>query len=136
VPVELIAIDPGPSAGWAKFIDGVLKEINITKGMSEFFEYLRKTNADIYVVEEFRLNPKINQAWNKLETSQMIGAVKFHAQGLGVKVVEQPANIKGPAYGLSGMKKFETGKKDMHTVDAVAHGNYYLHKLKENAKKG
>lgn len=50
----------------------------------------------VLVVEEFRLYAHRSraQSWKTMDTAEMIGALKYVAQGLGIEVVEQQAQIK------------------------------------------
>src|SRR4051812_14680119 len=98
-----LAIDPGDvHVGWASRAQGIT-----LAGEWTVVECLRKVRECIewadreellmeLVIEEYVLYPNVNQSWSKMQTSQLIGALKLMAYESGVPVVEQGAYIKKP----------------------------------------
>lgn len=129
--MKLVAFDPGLTTGWALFEEGQVSKVGESKWEDELFtlfkfEYIQ--TADLFIVEDFLLQKERNQRWTRLETPQVIGAIKLRAHQLGVPVVMQQPSIKPVAF-----KWMETEKPKGHAphyLDAVAHGNYYLIKNK------
>ena len=127
IPHHIIAVDPGESTGAAEFIDGLLGRVWILKGQPEIFNWLTGMQPDVFLVEDFRVDPRRNLAWNQLIAVRIIGAIEYRAYFGKSKVVKQSPSVKPAAYGLSGMK-YKKGASNAHIQDAIAHGSFYLHK--------
>lgn len=127
--IETISIDPGPHLGWARYRDEILTEFDTLATKGEFFYWLTFQNPQVFVVEDYIIRPVksggFDHQWNKGETLRMIGAIEFQAHRVGAKFVLQQSSIKPAAYGQMG-GKYKKGKANMHHMDAVAHGHYYL----------
>lgn len=130
--IELIAVDPGLNTGWAKFCSGVPKKFGTLRGLEEIFDWIHDQRPNIWVVEDYIIRAGkaaggYAHQWNRGEALQVIGAIKMQAQAYGADLVLQQPSIKPAAYGWLDMK-YVKGKKDMHHMDAIAHGHYYIHK--------
>lgn len=141
--VRILAVDPGEAhIGFAYFEDDAKdwhlvtswEETDRWEAIDTIRRYITEEDLDFLVVEEFRLYPGRTQAqsWKKMETSEMIGAIKWivreaQRHGFIVSLVEQGANIKKPTRGVlkgRGIKRMEgTGN---HAADAQLHGWHWI----------
>lgn len=130
--MKLIAFDPGKSTGFAIFQGNDVVNIGVKKWETEVFDWINELTAELFVIEDFLIQTDRIDRWNKGETLQVIGALKARARSIGTTVILQQPSIKPVAYKWLG-QEYKKGKANMHYMDAVVHGNYYL--IKNNLKR-
>lgn len=129
--MQVIGIDPGKHCGWASFIDGTNDGLGILEGEPEIWEFIRDTNPDVWVVENYKLRPygtggmKYDHAWSELFTIRVIGAIQYKAYVEKQEFVLQEPTIKRPAMGLLSGKVYQK-KSNQHALDAYLHAYYYI----------
>jgi hypothetical protein len=143
--MRVLALDPGPSTGWAMFVDNVCVSLGTIKSTKPDFSelvmwlYDMGTEFDVFVIERYMIRPKsaggFDHSFNSGDTLQIIGLLKGWAVIHRIKFCEQNSNIKKPThsivYGIP-YKKI----KNNHHVDAALHGVYYhINTLKIPATK-
>jgi hypothetical protein len=129
----IIAIDPGQSNGYAIYRNAVPVEYGTLMWEAEFLDWLNEQNPEVFVYESYFINIKIfNHAWDRGIALQAIGAIKAQARRVGSVIVAQQPAVKPVAYGQMNAK-YVKGKKDMHHMDALAHGHHFL--IKSGLKK-
>lgn len=130
---RILSFDPGKATGWANLtVDNrqiSLGEFGVSKDMTLSDVAHHFKNADVVVYEGFWIDPKLAQAgflnYDEMPAPQVIGTIRTLAKQYGIEhVVKQNASLKPPAYGFCGMK-YQKGRKNMHSQDAIAHGVYY-----------
>jgi len=133
-----VAVDPGDRhvgiAVWA-LTDTTAWETDAEFAVDEIAELLKTwslPSRKVLVVEEFRLYAGKAQAqsWSPMETSQMIGALKWVAKECGVEVVEQGAGIKKPTAAQLKARGVMLRGRGGHARDAELHLWHYLLKEK------
>lgn len=134
---ELIAVDPGENIGWARFNqdqEHVPVEFGTIK-YHEFHIWLERETPNIWVVEDYVIRPKqYDHNFDKGYTLRVIGAIDFQAHRTGAVFQLQPANLKPGAYAQMG-GSYQKGKRNMHHMDAIAHGSWYVnHKITKRLK--
>lgn len=134
MPDEVISIDPGGSNGWARWHDCVLVEFGVCQWRDEFCDWLGQQSPKIFVYERYLIDNRqgkdedgFNHQWNKGITLQAIGAINYRANEVDALTVEQDRSIKPQAYAHMGAT-YVKGKKDMHHMDAIAHGHEFFWK--------
>lgn len=137
---ELIAVDPGETNGWAQFIDGECVKFGTLKWENEIFDWITEQSPNYWIVEDYIIRPEwaagANHDFNRGITLQVIGAIKLWARAGGAVVNLQQPSLKPAAYGQMGAT-YVKGKKNMHHMDAIAHGTWYInHKLGGLANRG
>lgn len=106
--VNLVAVDPGEKyigiahfdavhdikcADWAMTIDP-------HQAVPMLWQYMDDRRIDHLVVEEWRIQPgNLGAAWSTCFTAEVIGALRFYAQKLGVPFDTLPPRVKKPAEG-------------------------------------
>lgn len=138
---RILSFDPGKATGWAELTvenrEIALGEFGVSNDMTLTDVEHRFEKADVIVYEGFWLRPAVARAgsldYDEMPAPQVIGVIKRLAKQYGIEHVEkQSAALKPPAYGFSGMK-YQKGRKNMHSQDAIAHGVYYaVKKLRAN----
>lgn len=121
------AIDPGETVGWAVFDGQHPIEFGTSKYPDEFHNWLQDHKTELFIVEDYKIRPRVNHDWNAGTTLRCIGAILYHAARSGVPVELQQPSIKPVGYGMMG-KEYIKGKKGQHIMDALAHGVYYFRK--------
>lgn len=126
---NVLAVDPGAAhVGVASYRDRQIKacEIDADKWLQEFDKSVGC--FDIVVIEAFVLYPHkaMTQSWSPMETSEMIGAMKWIASEAGVEVVEQGADIKIPTRRQCVARRLHYKHSSGHASDALLHLYYYL----------
>lgn len=128
----VLAYDPGESTGWC-WVDTASSKISggSFELWSEVDEHMAMLPTlrnklilpDIIVVERFLLYPQAAKrlSWNKLRTIEVIGVIRYLAEGIKIPVVMQNARNG---------KRIELAKKplhfDKHACDALRHALMYL----------
>lgn len=129
LPYRLIAFDPGKTTGFAIFEDDKPVEFG-TLTTKEYFEFLAKeTDADYFVVEDYVIRTQkfggFDHNFDKGIALQLIGAAKLRAYQLEATINLQPPSLKPGAYAQMGAE-YKKGKRNMHHMDALAHGTWYI----------
>ena len=136
--MRVIAVDPGDKhVGVAVWSDNGDREA-YTVSSPEAVDHVRHLlevgdeGEVVLVIEEFRLYPGKDkpQAYSQMETSEMIGALKYVARRVGVEVVEQGAYIKTPT------RKQLQARGIVHTGDTVHAKDAELHLIHYCLKEG
>lgn len=127
--MKMISFDPGRTTGFAFFQDINVTRVGTWSWESEVLDAINELQADLFVIEDFLIQKDRLDRWNKGESLQVIGAIKARARMIGAAVVLQQPSIKPVAYAWLRME-YKKGKKDLHHMDALVHGNYYLVKNK------
>jgi hypothetical protein len=128
-----MGVDPGETTGWARFKDGELVEYGEVK-YHEFYIWLEQQTPNFWVVEDYivRAGPAargFNHEWNKGVPLRIIGALLFQAQRTGAVIALQQPSLKPGAYAQMGAE-YVKGKRNMHHMDAIAHGSWFIrHKI-------
>ncbi len=124
--MRLLALDPGESTGWAIFQDAGIEDFGTLK-KHEVEDWLIDQKPDVVVVEDYKIRPnKFNaHAWSSPYTLQLIGSIKTIFKMKGIQVILQQPSVKPVGYGLAGAT-YVKGKPNMHYLDAIAHGCFYL----------
>jgi len=136
-PKRLIAIDPGERVGWATGVlaDGII-ELD-THGISELKPFAIKlgeriADYDTVIYETYRLSAVgAKQIGDDLQTSQLIGMIRYLAWTSGTKLVAQSPKIKTTADKVAKgdfkrLIEAEPGTHDdAHDIDAIRHLAYY-----------
>lgn len=139
----VLAIDPGGKhVGWAEWWkdEGRVRplEYDADDALPAVEEWLETTSwiYRVLVVEEFRLYPGQAgaQSWSEMETSEMVGALKWAARKSECPVVMQGANVKKPTARQLRARGIERGGSGPHARDAELHLLHYL--LKEELWEG
>ena len=133
--MRLLAVDPGGTTGWAYFVDNKLDSFGSVDArtiLDPFHEWLTLwPPVDIVIVESYIINTNtkggFQHRFDKGETLQRIGAIKYEAYLMNVPCIEQPRTIKVPAAGMVTGKPYKDNQKEkQHYYDAMLHGGYYL----------
>lgn len=128
---EILAIDPGKHCGWARFIDGIMKEFGTLHDEGEIYPWLILQKPNLFVVEDYKIRDEEHGGFDHIFQSvfpaQVIGAVRFYALIRQIPIVMQQASIKSAACPmLTGKPYKKQGNK--HHWDAFLHGGYYIKK--------
>jgi hypothetical protein len=135
--IKRLAIDPGDvHVGWAHHHPNPAWVVQVgewkpTECCNEVIRLMTLDQVDELVIEEFILYEKDikKQAWSKLQTSQLIGALKLIAYLFRVPVIEQGAYIKKPTRAQMRARGVKHQGKSIHTRDAEEH--LYHRRLRE-----
>jgi hypothetical protein len=94
---------------------------------------MTRNEVDELILEEFVLYEKDiqKQAWSKLQTSQLIGALKLIAWMFRIPVIEQGANIKKPTRAQLRARGIRQIGKVIHERDAELHLYYRVLRTKK-----
>lgn len=129
-----LAIDPGGTCGWALFSTTTGRPLHIgevPRGPA-FFNLLRNTDCDYYVVENYRNRPPEDRGkklqsyapkWDEALTARDIGAVEYYADLMGRPIILQEPSIKPLA-----AKRFGLPNDSSHQMNAVLHGAFHAWK--------
>lgn len=129
-----LAIDPGEKrTGWARFDqNGETIGLGHVDGIDEFLDWLEDQPAPkVLIMEEWRNNPGVPQAFSRVRTVECIGGVKRFCRKNGIELVLQRNTVLPIGLRYIGMYQvYYSGKKKIKHVDdeisALAHGTYYL----------
>jgi hypothetical protein len=127
---HIVAVDPGDEhvgVAWWELTTGRATEVNADVAAAAIARLI--VNAEALVIEAFVLYPHTaaSLSWQPMRTAEMIGALKWIATGLGVRVVEQGANIKLPTRRQCKARGIDyTGPASDHARDAWLHLQHYL----------
>lgn len=143
--VKIVAIDPGGEhVGWCEAIWDQ-RELLITmveeltpEGATERAELVFE-HTDTVVIESFRLYPDKAKmlVGSEMETSQLIGALKYLSRRHRCKLAMQPAAIKVPTLSVLKHRGIELEavrqRKGGHAKDAEVHMHHHvIRTLKES----
>lgn len=139
--MRVIAVDPGDKhvgvASWSDTGDREARTLSADEAVDHVRRLLEVGDEGevVLVIEEFRLYPGKDkpQAYSQMETSEMIGALKYIARELGVEVVEQGAYIKNPTRRQLQARGIVQVGDTVHAKDAELHLIHYC--LKEGKWK-
>lgn len=127
-PYRLIALDPGKTTGFAIFVDDKPSEFG-EMTTKEYFAFISKAEAEYFVVEDYVIRTAkhggFDHSFDKGIALQLIGAAKLRAYQLDATINLQPPSLKPGAYAQMGAK-YEKGKRGMHHMDALAHGQWFI----------
>lgn len=144
----ILAIDPGHHLGWVKVIfDPAGKKVELqgagtTVGMDNILGFIERSEADIYVVEDYKIRPtsmknpanrrRYEHQWDSGDTMRYIGMIQARAHALDAKFVLQQPACKPAGYGWMG-KEYVKNRRDslVHQDDATAHLTFYLVKSRD-----
>lgn len=131
-PHHLVVFDPGKATGYAVFIDGIIKDYGIVRGLDEFDlfvqSYVTKYGIpDVILYETFHLFPNKaqKQAGSDMPASQVIGKLDLWASMLACRVEKQNSSILSIAQKWSKIK-IPTNHNESHGIVALNHGFYWL----------
>lgn len=138
--MKLLAVDPGTHSGWCVIdtdVDPKVQQFGTTHSQEEFHQLLDSGNfndVDKTIVEDYKIRPAkgpkdFQHNWDAVPAIHIIGAIEFWCFEYSIPCVLQQAAIKPAAAGLTGLP-YEKGKKNMHHIDAMLHGLYFLVKSK------
>lgn len=123
--MKLVSFDPGKTTGFCVFQGIDVTNVGTKAWETEVLDWINELQADLFVVEDFLIQTDRLDRWNKGEALQVIGAIKARARMIGCPVVLQQPSVKPVAYKWLKME-YKKGKANMHHMDALVHGNYYL----------
>ncbi len=129
---RILAIDPGDKhVGWAYAPRGFLLGVAAVQtgewrpgeAVNAVVHMMTKDMVAELVVEEFVLyeDKAREQSWSKLQTPQLIGALKVIAYFFRIPVVEQPAYIKKPTRAQMRGRGIRVSRGSIHAKDAELH---------------
>ena len=129
----IIAVDPGDKhVGVATWQDGVIaaEEVDAEFFLPQF--NIIAPDLDQVIIESFVLYPgrATAQSWRPMQTSEMIGAMKWIARQAGVPVTMQGASIKIPTQHQCKARGITVKHHSIHAADAMLHLHCYLLKNK------
>lgn len=131
---EILAIDPGTHCGYARFIDGIVKDFGTLHKEEEIWPWIGKQRPDIWVVEDYLIRSAkhggFDHEFQSVFPAQVIGAIKFFAFNTGVPVVLQQPSIKNAASHILTGKPYKK-QSNRHWWDAHLHGGYFISGLKK-----
>ena len=131
--IRMLCLDPGKTTGYARFFDSQLVSVGEVK-KDEVIDWLFEQDCDLVVAEDYKVFPDhikkgFKNTWVTPFSVEVLGMLKIFEKQKGIKVVTQPSSIKPMGYGFANME-YVKNKKGMHIFDAIAHGAYYLVKVK------
>lgn len=126
----LWAFDPGDTTGYAVYDDGALVTWGSERGMKDLINKLVDLEEQYgppenIVVEDYRIRPNVNHTYSRVNTIQVIGALKSRAIEYDAKYFLQQPSIKPIAYKWFGMQA-PKNHEISHETDAMVHGYYWL----------
>lgn len=121
-----LAIDPGDDhVGYAYDGNGgvIAGEWTPAEACENVALMATRNQIDELILEEFVLYEKDirKQAWSKLQTSQLIGALKLIAHWFRIPVIEQGAYIKKPTRAQIRARGIKQVGGVIHALDAELH---------------
>lgn len=139
--MKSLAIDPGDiHVGWAHHRPNpawtvITGEWTPAEACQKVITLMTQNEVDELIIEEYILYDRDigKQAWSKLQTSQLIGALKLIAWMFRIPVIEQGAYIKKPTRKQLKARGIMPVGKVIHEKDAELHLYYrILRRAKEN----
>lgn len=131
---EILAIDPGKHCGYARFIEGIQKEMGVLHGEEEIYPWLIQQHCDLFIIEDYKLRSKehggFDHEFQSLFPSQVIGAFRFYALIRGIPVVMQQPQVKYAASPMIFGKPYKK-QQNKHWLDAHLHGAFWIKKNPE-----
>ncbi len=152
IPFTILGIDPGKTTGaclikpdfetkkWEMLIADNIRYGDFHKWLAAWNEMDSPWQVGAVALENFILRPAAKQGvkynripweqmWLRLETSELIGAVKFRCSQLKIPCVMQEPSIKPVGYKLAGLE-YVKGEHKLHThmKDSTAHAVYLMHR--------
>lgn len=135
IPLNLIALDPGETTGYALFEQGILVEQEqlpthtIFSGIDILRHKFETEKPDIVIYEDFRIYDwkAASLSWNTLHTPRLIGGIQTLCHLNNIPMFTQMA--QQPKMFCTDQKLEQWGyykKGQRHARDAVRHGCYYL----------
>lgn len=131
-PAMLLAIDPGIANGFSVWRDGKPAEHGTIRGLNKMEDWLidfveKYGKPDVVVYENFKLFrwKAQQQSGSAMETSQVIGKIKFWAKMNKITVVEQSPQNLSIAVKFSKMP-LPKNHDVSHHISAFNHAVYYL----------
>jgi len=121
---NILVFDPGHTTGWAFLSDGKI-EAGSFKMWNGVWDVITSHDVQVVVIESFilRRGKALSLSGSKLETVQVIGYVKAVCDYFNIKYIEQPPACKS-------IKVAKIQGANIHAMDAVRHGLYYMKKNK------
>lgn len=129
LPHEILAIDPGKSCGFARFIDGVQSEVGTLYDEAEIYPWLILQKPSLFVVEDYKIRDEKHGGFDHIFQSvfpaQVIGAIRFYALVRQIPVIMQQPQIKyAICPRITGKPYVKSNNK--HHIDAFLHGMHYI----------
>lgn len=127
-----VAWDPGETTGvacWdAKPERICINQFRLPELDNFLLTELEPNPPKVFIIEGYQVFGHKAEAHigSKLETSQIIGALKYFARRYKIEIIEQSSHILKVAQKFSGVK-IPTDHKISHWASAYNHGYYYLH---------
>jgi hypothetical protein len=136
--MELVAIDPGETTGWARLMNGSPVEMG-ELSKYEFFDWLDLQHPDQFLYENYLIRPApvakgFQHNFNKGEALRQIGAVQFHCRRLAIPIDHQEPGILEPACHLFGLPYPKQGVPARNAIAAMLHARFWWHKNGSNCK--
>lgn len=149
LPFTILGIDPGKTTGavliqpnedgkrYEVLIADNIRQVDFHKWVNSWNQVDSPWQIGVVACENFILRPKSKQGkydripweqmWLKLETSELIGSVKFRCHQLKLPLAMQEPSIKPTGYGHAGLE-YKKGQHTLHThlTDATAHAVYLM----------
>jgi hypothetical protein len=125
----ILALDPGKVSGYAFLnLEGVLADMGQFQliGLHKFLDSLTP-EIKFVVVENFKVRPGVNFAWQEMDTIQVIGAIKYRTHQLKRELFLQEPSCYGIGAKWAGVQ-IPKNHEISHQVVAYAHGTYFSHK--------
>lgn len=128
---EILAIDPGTHCGWARFVDGIMKEFGTCHREEEIWPWIAHQRPNLWVVEDYKIRDEkhggFDHQFASVFPAQVIGAVKFFAYNTNTPVILQQPSIKNAACPMITGKPYKK-QSNKHHWDSFLHGAYYIKK--------
>lgn len=127
-----LACDPGHTSGYAVFnSEGIMMKSGQISGLDDFMDFVEDLDPQphVLVMEDYIIRKGISHSGSRAPTIQLIGMLKRWAKKNHVEVVLQQAHVKKIGYKFAGLKQTKTHDKS-HEPDAIAHGCFYLRRIK------
>lgn len=137
--MKVVSFDPGKKTGWAildpESSGHLLINFGTTPNKTELIQLLKDLetpNVQLQVVVEDYINrpPKsggFDHTWDKGYTHRIIGMIEGWCLRNRFKMILQQPSDKPAAFGIIGMQ-YKKGTQNIHHLDAIAHGFFYLFK--------
>lgn len=129
--MELIAIDPGETTGWARLLDGSPVDMGELPKY-EFFAWLSEERPQQFLYENYIIAPNNNKAargaanlWSKGEALRIIGAVQYHAYQYAIPIDHQERSILTPACKMFDLPYPKQGVPLRNAIAAMLHARFW-----------
>jgi len=126
--MNVLVFDPGGTTGWAFLSDGKIEagSFNMWDDVWDLVGSYTSKGISTVVIESFilRRGKALALSGSRLETVQVIGYIKAACDYFAIEYVEQQPACKS-------IKIAKIEGLDIHAMDAVRHGLYYLKKHRE-----